>query len=117
MSKPVMYGIKNCDTIRKARKWLTEHGIEFEFHDYKALGADAERLAQWCNEHGWEKILNKTGTTFRKLDEAKKSDLNQDKAIALMLENPSMIKRPILALKKDRVLVGFKPEYYAEAFA
>lgn len=116
MSQLVMYGIKNCDTIRKARKWLTEHGIEFEFHDYKALGADAERLAQWCNEHGWEKILNKAGTTFRKLDEAKKSDLNQDKAIALMLENPSMIKRPILALK-DRALVGFKPEYYAEAFA
>ncbi|MDM1707916.1 ArsC family reductase [Thiopseudomonas alkaliphila] len=116
MSKPVMYGIKNCDTIRKARKWLTEHGIEFEFHDYKPLGADAKLLAQWCNEHGWEKILNKAGTTFRKLDEAQKNDLNQDKAIALMLENPSMIKRPVLALK-DTTLVGFKPEYYAEAFA
>lgn len=83
MSQLVMYGIKNCDTIRKARKWLTEHGIEFEFHDYKALGADAERLAQWCNEHGWEKILNKAGTTFRKLDEAKKATLIKTKQLSL----------------------------------
>lgn len=114
MTTPVMYGIKNCDTIRKARKWLTENDIAFEFHDYKAQGIEADLLNQWCAEHGWEVLLNKAGTTFRQLAPEQKTDLDQAKAVALMLQNPSMIKRPVLALA-DKTLVGFKPELYAAA--
>ncbi|QLC74164.1 ArsC family reductase [Pseudomonas sp. LPB0260] len=115
MSK-TLFGIKACDTMKKARTWLDEHGVDYAFHDYKALGIDRERLQQWCEEHGWETILNRAGTTFRKLDEAQKTDLDQAKAIELMLAQPSMIKRPVLDLG-DRTLVGFKPERYAAALS
>ena len=107
-----LYGIKNCDTMKKARTWLDGHGVQYEFHDYKASGIDAASLARWCGKVGWETLLNRSGTTFRKLPEAQKTDLTERKAVALMLEQPSMIKRPVLETGA-RVLVGFKPELYA----
>jgi len=103
----VLYGIKACDTMKKARTWLDEQGI---------AGIDRGNLQKWCDEHGWETILNRAGTTFRKLDDAQKSDLDQAKAIELMLAQPSMIKRPVLDLG-SRTLVGFKPERYATELA
>lgn len=108
-----MYGIKNCDTIKKARNWLDKHGVSYAFHDYKAAGIDKARLERWCKDAGWETLLNRAGTTFRKLPDADKTDLNERKAISLMLAQPSMIKRPVLDLG-GRVLVGFKPEVYAK---
>jgi|SRR5450830_1272422 arsenate reductase len=107
-----MYGIKNCDTIKKARGWLDKHGVTYAFHDYKAAGIDKPSLDRWSKQVGWETLLNRAGTTFRKLPEVDKADLNERKAIALMLAQPSMIKRPVLDLG-GRVLVGFKPETYA----
>ncbi|CAH0132480.1 Regulatory protein Spx [Pseudomonas sp. Bi70] len=112
----VLYGIKACDTMKKARTWLDEQGIAYQFHDYKTAGIDRGNLQKWCDEHGWETILNRAGTTFRKLDDALKSDLDQAKAIELMLAQPSMIKRPVLDLG-SRTLVGFKPERYATELA
>jgi arsenate reductase len=111
---PTMYGIKNCDTVAKARKWLETRGQAYDFHDYKAVGIDRPRLEAWVTELGWEVLLNRAGTTFRKLDEADKQDLSADKAIALMMAQPSMIKRPVLDLGERR-LVGFKPELYDAA--
>jgi arsenate reductase len=111
MSK-TLFGIKACDTMKKARTWLDEHGVSYAFHDYKACGIDRGNLEKWCSEHGWETILNRAGTTFRKLDEAQKSDLDQHKAIELMLAQPSMIKRPVLDLG-NKTLVGFKADRYA----
>ncbi len=108
-----LYGIKNCDTVKKARAWLEKKGVAYVFHDYKTAGIDAGRLRAWAGEVGWEILLNRAGTTFRKLPESAKSNLTEDKAIALMLEQPSMIKRPVLDLGKRRV-VGFKPELYAK---
>jgi arsenate reductase (glutaredoxin) len=107
-----LYGIKACDTMKKARTWLDDNGKPFAFHDYKSAGIDRTSLERWCREHGWEKVLNRAGTTFRKLDDAAKADLDQDKAIELMLAQPSMIKRPVLDLG-DRTLLGYKPEQYA----
>ncbi|MFC3606430.1 ArsC family reductase [Stutzerimonas tarimensis] len=107
-----LYGIKACDTMKKARLWLEEHGLAFDFHDYKSAGIDRAHLQAWCDEHGWEKVLNRAGTTFRKLDDERKRELDQDKAIELMLAQPSMIKRPVLDLG-DRTLIGFKPDLYA----
>ena len=107
-----IYGIKNCDTMKKARAWLDSHGVAYEFHDYKTAGAPKEKLKAWCDELGWETLLNRAGTTFRNLSEADKSGLNERKAIALMLEQPSMIKRPVLDVG-GKLLVGFKPEIYA----
>jgi len=101
-----MYGIRNCDTVKKARAWLDARGVACDFHDYKAAGIDEVRLRGWVRELGWEKLLNRAGTTFRKLPEAAKQDLNEGKAIALMLAQPSMIKRPLLDLGSRR-LVGF----------
>jgi arsenate reductase (glutaredoxin) len=115
MSK-TLYGIKACDTMKKARTWLDERGIAYDFHDYKTAGIDRQRLQQWCDEHGWETILNRAGTTFRKLANEQKADLDQAKAIALMLAQPSMIKRPVLDLG-ERTLVGFKPDNYQAALA
>jgi Spx/MgsR family transcriptional regulator len=109
-----MYGIKNCDTVAKARKWLEDRGLAYGFHDYKAVGIDRPRLEAWVEELGWEPLLNRAGMTFRKLDEADKQDIDRDKAIRLMLANPSMIKRPVLDLG-DRRLVGFKPDLYEAA--
>ncbi|UCO97150.1 ArsC family reductase [Metapseudomonas lalkuanensis] len=110
-----LYGIKACDTMKKARTWLEEQGVTYSFHDYKASAIDRASLEKWCAEHGWETVLNRAGTTFRKLEDAQKADLDQDKAVALMLAQPSMIKRPVLDLG-DRTLVGFKPDIYAAAF-
>lgn len=109
-----MYGIKNCDTVAKARKWLEERGLAYAFHDYKASGIDRARLTSWADELGWEPLLNRAGMTFRKLDEAAKQNIDRDKAIGLMLANPSMIKRPVLDLG-DRRLVGFRPDIYESA--
>ena len=112
----VLYGIKACDTMKKARTWLDEHQVDYAFHDYKSVGIDRANLEKWCNEHGWQTILNRAGTTFRKLDDAQKADLDQAKAIELMLAQPSMIKRPILDLG-DKTLVGFNPDNYQAALA
>ena len=112
----VVYGIPNCDTVKKARDWLDAHGVAFAFHDYKKAGVERAWLEQWTAEHGWEVILNRAGMTFRKLPEADRADLDRDKAIDLMLAQPSMIKRPVLDLG-DRRIVGFKPAVYEAAFA
>ena len=109
-----MYGIPNCDTVKKARDWLAANGTAFEFHDYKKAGIDRASLERWVAEHGWETVLNRAGTTFKKLPDADKADIDKAKAIALMMAQPSMIKRPVLDLG-DRRLVGFKPEVYAAA--
>jgi arsenate reductase (glutaredoxin) len=111
----VMYGIKNCDTIRRARAWLDGKGVGYAFHDYKAAGVDEARLRRWAREAGWERLLNRSGTTFRKLPEADRADLDQDKAIALMLAQPSTIRRPVVE-SEEGLLVGFDPERYAAAF-
>ena len=109
-----LYGIKACDTMKKARTWLDEQGVTYAFHDYKVAGIDRDRLQKWCAEHGWQTVLNRAGTTFRKLDDAQKRDLAEARAIELMLAQPSMIKRPVLDLG-NKTLVGFKPELYAAA--
>lgn len=106
-----IYGIKNCNTMRKARTWLEEHGVDHVFHDYKKDGIEAARLARWCREVGWEKLLNRAGTTFRKLAETDKTNLDEHKAVRLMLAQPSMIKRPVIEVD-SRVLVGFDPAAY-----
>ncbi len=111
-----IYGIKNCDTMKKARAWLDGHGVAYVFHDYKTQGIDRARLESWSKELGWEVLLNRAGTTFRKLPDSEKEDVTERKAIALMLAQPSMIKRPVLDLGGKR-LVGFKPEIYASTFA
>ena len=110
-----LYGIPNCDTVKKARVWLAQHGVAFVFHDYKKAGVDRARLQGWVAEHGWQIVLNRSGTTFRALPETDKADLTAERAIELMLAQPSMIKRPVLDLG-DRTLVGFKPELYEAAF-
>jgi len=109
-----LYGIKNCDTMKKARAWLDARGVPYTFHDYKAAGIDRARLESWARAVGWETLLNRAGTTFRKLPEADRSDIDEGKALALMLDQPSMIKRPVLDLG-GRLIVGFKPELYKEA--
>src|SRR5690349_8335757 len=109
-----LYGIKNCDTMKKARAWLDAKGVSYAFHDYKAEGIDRSRLEAWARDVGWETLLNRAGTTFRKLPDADKAGLGESKAIALMLEQPSMIKRPVLDLG-GRLVVGFKAEQYEEA--
>ena len=110
-----LHGIKACDTMKKARVWLDENGVDYVFHDYKVEGANKADLERWIAEHGWETVLNRAGTTFRKLPDADKADLNADKAVALMLAQPSMIKRPVLDLGDGQTVVGFKPQRYAEA--
>jgi len=107
-----IYGIKNCNTMKKARAWLDGHAVTYGFHDYKTAGIAKDKLKQWSEALGWETLLNRAGTTFRKLPDADKEGLNEKKALALMLAQPSMIKRPVLDLG-DRLLVGFKPEIYA----
>jgi arsenate reductase len=109
-----LYGIKNCDTMKKARAWLDDHAVSYEFHDYKSAGIDRETLAGWVGRVGWEALLNRAGTTFRKLPEDEKTGLTEARAITLMLKQPSMIKRPVL--EADGVFtVGFKPEVYEAA--
>ena len=113
-AKPVtIYGIKNCDTMKKARAWLDGRGVTYRFHDYKAEGIDRGRLEAWAKDVGWEILLNRAGTTFRGLPEKDKEGLSEKKAIALMLTQPSMIKRPVLDVA-GKLLVGFKPEQYGK---
>jgi len=111
-----IYGIQNCDTMKKAMRWLDEAGVDYRFHDYRKQGLDAELLAGWCAQLGWEALLNRRGTTWRKLDDAVKQDLDEAQAIALMCEHPAMIKRPVLVMP-ERVEVGFSAERYSELFA
>jgi arsenate reductase len=110
-----LYGIANCDTMKKARQWLEEQGIEYRFHDYKKEGVDETRLRRWVKQVGWETLLNRRGMMWRKLDEAVKADLNQASAIGIMLQTPSIIKRPVLEYGKN-LHVGFRTEEYARIF-
>jgi arsenate reductase (glutaredoxin) len=110
----ILYGIPNCDTVKKARTWLEAQGLAYTFHDYKKAGADPARLAAWCEAAGWEKVLNRAGTTFKKLPDAGKADLDAAKAVAVMAANPSCIKRPIVE-HPGGLLVGFKPDEWAAA--
>jgi arsenate reductase len=115
MAKPVtIYGIKACDTMKKARAWLDAHDVSVAFHDYKVSGIDRPTLELWARQVGWDTLLNRAGTTFRKLPEAEKAELDAHRAIALMLAQPSMIKRPVLDIG-GALTVGFKPESYAKA--
>jgi arsenate reductase (glutaredoxin) len=117
MAKTVtLYGIKNCDTMKRARAWLDERGVAYVFHDYRTQGIDRVALQRWVGALGWEAVLNRAGRTFRDLPDAKKTGLNEAKAIALMLAQPSMIKRPILDIA-GKFIAGFKPELYATGFA
>ncbi|MDR6787375.1 Spx/MgsR family transcriptional regulator [Sphingomonas sp. BE138] len=111
-----LYGIPNCDTVKKARTWLAEHDVAHSFHDYKKAGVDAGALDQWIAQVGWEPLLNRAGTTFRKLPDADKAGIDAAKARALMIAHPSTIKRPVLA-HCGRIEVGFKPDRYAALFA
>lgn len=110
-----LYGIPNCDTVRKARKWLDAHDIAYEFHDYKKKGISKTALTGWCRELGWETLLNRRGTTWRKLDEADRENLNQTRAIALMMDNTSLIKRPVVVADAT-LLVGFDEAQYQQQF-
>ena len=108
-----IYGIKNCDTMKKARAWLDSHGVAYAFHDYKSEGIGKDKLKHWSDEVGWETLLNRAGTTFRKLPDDEKEGLNEKKALVLMVAQPSMIKRPVLEMG-GKLLVGFKPDIYAK---
>jgi arsenate reductase (glutaredoxin) len=110
-----IYGIKNCDTMKKARAWLDAKGVAYTFHDYKAEGIDKGSLERWAKDVGWETLLNRAGTTFRKLPDAQRENVTEKKAIALMLEQPSMIKRPVADVG-GTLVVGFKPDVYAKTF-
>jgi arsenate reductase (glutaredoxin) len=112
-----IYGIKNCDTMKKARAWLDKHGVAYAFHDYKTQGIARERLERWEKKAGWETLLNRAGTTFRKLPDKDKAGINASKALSLMLAQPSMIKRPVLELGGGKLVVGFSPELYSQSLA
>ncbi len=112
-----IYGIKNCDTMKKARAWLDQHRVAYDFHDYKTAGLERERLERWAKKVGWETLLNRAGLTFKKLPDKDKQSLDARKAMALMLAKPSMIKRPVLDLGGGKLLVGFKPDDYRAALA
>jgi arsenate reductase len=111
-----IYGIKSCDTMKRARTWLEGHKVDYDFHDYKSAGIDRAVLEGWVGKVGWEILLNRAGTTFKKLPDADKEGITEKKAIALMLAQPSMIKRPVLEAKR-KLTVGFKPEEYEKLFA
>jgi arsenate reductase (glutaredoxin) len=116
MAKSItIYGIKNCDTMKKARAWLDKQGVAYAFHDYKTAGIDRDRLEHWEKKVGWETLLNRAGTTFRKLPDKDKSGLNAKKALSLMLAQPSMIKRPVLDIGAGKLLVGFDPDIYSRS--
>ncbi len=111
-----LYGIRNCDTMKKARTWLEQQGLEYEFHDYKTVGVDPVQLSAWADELGWEALLNRKGQLWRKLPEEVRTQVDKTRALDLMLETPGMIKRPLLDLG-DRRILGFSEERYAEIFA
>lgn len=108
-----IYGIKNCDTMKKARAWLDKRGVEYAFHDYKSAGIDRAQLERWAKKVGWEALLNRAGTTFKKLPDKDKTAITEAKALALMLKQPSMIKRPVVEAERGKLLVGFNPEQYS----
>jgi arsenate reductase len=110
-----IYGIPNCDTMKKARAWLDANGVAYDFHDYRANGLERERLKSWAAKVGWERLLNKASTTFRELPDKDKASVDEAKAIALMLAQPTMIKRPVLDKGGD-LTIGFKPDVYAAVF-
>jgi len=112
---PTIYGIKNCDTMKKAFAWLDGHGVQYDFHDYKIAGIDVERLQNWSKKVGWETLLNTRGTTWRKLSPSQQAHLDEAKALKLMREHPTLIKRPVLE-NANTLLVGFVPEHYVAAF-
>ncbi|AYD03436.1 ArsC family reductase [Neorhizobium sp. NCHU2750] len=112
----VIYGIKNCDTMKKARMWLDGKGVDYTFHDYKTSGIDRKHLEDWIDRAGLDIVLNRAGTTFKKLDEAERQNIDRAKAIELMLAQPSMIKRPVLEAD-GKLVIGFKPEIYDDAFS
>ncbi len=116
VSNITVHGIKACGTMKKARAWLDERGVGYSFHDYKTAGVERSTLERWVTEVGWEVLLNRAGTTFKKLPDASKHGLDAEKAIALMLAQPSMIKRPVVE-GGEKLIVGFKPDVYAVAFA
>lgn len=113
MSKVILFGIKNCDTMKKAFNWLSENGVDYEFTDYKKAGVAAAHLADWSQRAGWETLLNKRGLTWKKLTDAERADVNETKAIELMTQHPSLIKRPVLDTGRQ-LIIGFTPENYAE---
>ena len=110
-----LYGIKNCDTIKKARNWLTDNGIEYKFHDVRADGIDAASIEQWIEQAGWETVLNRRGTTWRKLESSVQESTNRDNVSALLAEHPAMIKRPVLDID-GRITIGFKAENFQSIF-
>ena len=112
----ILYGISNCDTVKKARRWLDDQGVAYRFHDVRKDGLDAARLQGWIDALGWEKLLNKAGTTFRKLPDAQKDGLDAASAKALMLEQPAMIRRPVVEGAGDPG-VGFSPDDWQKRFA
>ena len=109
----VIHGIPACDTMKKARRWLDDHGVAYTFHDYKKVGIDAETLQAWCDKVGWETLINRRGTTWRKLPEAEREGLDEKAAIALMQSNTSLIKRPVLVQDSGEILVGFDEKVYS----
>ena len=111
----IVFGIKNCDTIKKARNWLTDQGIEYQFHDFRANGIDRDKIETWIQQVGWETVLNRRGTTWRKLDAAIQDTVNRDNVAALLAEHPAMIKRPVLDIDGD-ISIGFKPDLYQSIF-
>ena len=111
----ILYGIRNCDTVKKARAWLDGHGVPYDFHDYKTVGIDEARLRGWITQVGWERLLNRSGTTFRKLPDGEKARIDEDKAVALMRAQPSMIRRPVIETGGD-LLVGFDPASFQMTF-
>jgi arsenate reductase len=110
-----LYGIPNCDSVKKARGWLDAHGVAYEFHDYKKRGAPAEKLAKWADAVGWERLLNRAGTTFRGLPQEERADVDRAKALRLMATHPSLIKRPVVE-QDHELLVGFKSDEFEQAF-
>jgi len=111
-----VFGIKACDTMKKAFTWLEGQGIAYHFHDFKKLGVSRDALEKWCDACGWEKVINRAGTSFRKLPDVAKQDLDREKAITLMIANPSLVKRPVLE-HAGGIEIGFKPERYSQLFA
>lgn len=110
-----MFGIPNCDTIKKAKKWLDSQDISYQFHDYRKQGIDEQLVRRFCQELGWETVVNKRGTTYRQLSDEQKQSLNEQSAITLLIEMPAMVKRPIISVN-NQLHIGFKPEQYAKIF-
>ena len=109
----IIYGIPNCDTMRKARRWLEDNGVEYEFHDYRKNGVPEQKLKSWVKQAGWEAVLNRRGTTWRKLDDSVRNGIDAASAIGIMLEQPSIIKRPVLESGRT-LLIGFDPDKYRQ---